>query len=130
MANYTSHQTAAFATLLAIAFWGVTVLGGEIELGTMTTTDIAFFGTIIGIMWILVPLYWMRVRWSYAIGIILLVIGLIGAAASPPTSPSRPAWYTFNAPLWDLATVISYIVGLAGIYVSYKSFQETKTASK
>lgn len=87
-------------------------------------TGFAIYGILIVVAWILVALYWRQVRWAYPIGIITLVIAMIGLLT--PLGLTGTPWYTFAEPLFNFSFVIFYLVGIAGIYFSYKSFLELK----
>ena len=45
--------------------------------------------------WILVPLYCKRIKWSFIVGIVVAIIGLVGLVARP--SPSPWTWYRETA---------------------------------
>ena len=74
------------------------------------------------IAWILVPLYAKLVRPAFIIGIILNIIAMIGVAASPAATP----WYAFTYPMYNFSYIIWYVLMLAGVYFSYKSYKELK----
>ncbi len=123
MQNYTFYQAGANATLLAIAIWSLTSLGFHTmtPLG-MDTLELTLLGTLTIICWILVPLYWMRVWWSYIAGIGLIIGGLGGGA-------TIAAWYRvfrFSGSFYNFSIIIIYIIGLVGIYFSYKAFTERR----
>ena len=115
MVLYTSNQTGAIATLLAGSLWAFTVIGASIGI-----EDVTFLVILDIIAWILLPFYIKRIKWSYLIGIIAPIIGLVGFLVMP----GAPPWYTFSSPIFDFSFVILYIVGLALIYFSYNSFKE------
>jgi hypothetical protein len=53
-----------------------------------------------------------------------VIVALVGLAAMPGTPP----WYAFTAPVYNFSFVVVYLVGLAGIYFSYRSYKELKRA--
>ena len=122
--TYTSNQTGAIATLLAGSLWGLTATGAVLIIGAQTATALTVFAILQAIAWILVPLYIKRIRWAYIVGIVVVVIALVGLLAMPGTPP----WYAFTAPVYDFSFVVFYLVILAAIYFSYKSYQELKPA--
>jgi len=115
--TYTSNQTGAIATLLAGSLWGLTATGAVLIIGAQTATALTVFAILQAIAWILVPLYIKLIRWAY-------IVGIVGLLAMPGTPP----WYAFTAPVYDFSFVVFYLVILAAIYFSYKSYQELKPA--
>ncbi|MCP8318117.1 MAG: hypothetical protein H3Z51_14860 [archaeon] len=113
---YTASQTGAIATLLAGSLWAFTVVGASIS------EDVTFLAILDLIAWIMIPFYIKRVKWSFLVVIVAPIIGLVGLILMPGTPP----WYTFSSPIFDLSYVILYMVGLALIYFSYKSYRELK----
>lgn len=122
--TYTSNQTGAIAATLACALYGLTAIGAASIMATQTATALTVFAILTAIAWILVPLYIKRVRWAYIVGIVAAVIALVGLLAMPGTPP----WYVFTAPVYDFSFVVFYLLALAAIYFSYKSYQELKPA--
>ena len=120
--TYTEHQTGAIATLLAAALWGLTTVGVNIMAGIVTGSSNMSYAVIVIIVWILVPLYVKLVRPAFIVGIILSIIGMIGVAASPAATP----WYAFVNPVYNFSFIVWYLIMLAGIYFSYKSYMELK----
>ncbi|MEM4251815.1 MAG: hypothetical protein QW828_08280, partial [Candidatus Bathyarchaeia archaeon] len=98
--------------------------GAAIQTGRQTASALTVFAILTIIAWILVPLYVKRVRWAYIVGIIVIIIALVGLVAMPGT----PSWYAFTTPVYNFSFVVFYLVMLAGIYFSYKSYKELKTS--
>jgi len=105
------------ATLLAGSLWAFTVVGASIGV-----QDVTFLVILDVVAWVTVPFYIRRVRWSYFVGIVAPIFGLVGFVAVPGTPP----WYAFSSPIFDFSYVILYIVGLALMYFSYKSYKELR----
>ncbi|MCX6660728.1 MAG: hypothetical protein NTX81_10240 [Candidatus Bathyarchaeota archaeon] len=122
--TYSVSQTGAIATVLATSLWALTALGTAIMVGRQTATSLTVFAILTAISWILVPLYAKRVKRAYIVGIIVIIIALVGLLAMPGTPP----WYAFTAPVYNFSFVAFYLVMLAGIYFSYKSYKELKTS--
>lgn len=120
--TYTVNQTWAIASLLAAALFGLTATGVNIMTGIMTGSSNMAYVVLVIIAWILVPLYAKLVRPAFIVGIILNIIAMIGVAASPATTP----WYAFTSPVYSFSFVVWYLIMLAGVYFSYKSYQELK----
>jgi hypothetical protein len=118
--NYTFYQAGAFACLLASALWAVTSLGAAINQDNLTISAVNIFTILTVIGWILLPLYALKVKWGYIIGIIVWILALVGLLAMPGTTP----WYTFSFPVYNLSFVLFYLIGLDGIYCSYRSYKE------
>jgi hypothetical protein len=122
--TYSSSQTGAIAAVLASSLWALTALGASIMVGRQTGAALTVFAILTVIAWILVPLYAKRVRWAYVVGIVIIIIALVGLLAMPGTPP----WYIFSDPVYNFSFVVFYLVMLAGIYFSYKSYKEVKAA--
>ena len=120
--NYTFHQTGAIATLLAVAvlsltLWGINALFASIFL--YSTPEMVFFAVLTVFSWLLVPLYWARDKWSYVIGIFVTLGALFGGAVLPGV---EFLWQEFTGVLvYDVFLIISFLIGLASIYFSYKA---------
>ena len=74
------------------------------------------------VAWATVPFYVRRVRMCYLVGIVAPIFGLVGLMAMP----GKPPWYVFSSPIFDLSYVMLYMVGLALLYFSYKSYKELR----
>ena len=120
--TYTANQTWAIATLLAAALYGLTVMGVNIMTGIMPSSANVSYTLLVIIAWILVPLYAKLVRPAFIVGIILNIIAMIGVAASPAATP----WYAFTNPVYNFSFIVWLLIMLAGVYFSYKSYQELK----
>jgi hypothetical protein len=84
--------------------------------------DVTFLVILDVVAWVTIPFYIRRVRWSYLVGIVAPIFGLVGLVAIPGT----PAWYAFSSPIFDLSYAILYMVGLALMYFSYLSYRELR----
>jgi len=74
MIDFTFYQKGAFATLLVLTVWGITVLGiNLVTLSGATYIEIIYLGTVIIIFCVLGPLYLKRFQWSYVVGIGLII---------------------------------------------------------
>ena len=120
--KYSVSQTGALATVLAASLWALTALGTAIMGGRQTASALTVFAILTAIAWIMVPLYAKRVKWAYVMGIIVIIIALVRLLVTPGTPP----WYAFTAPVYNFSFVAFYLVMLAGIYFSYKSYKELK----
>lgn len=120
--TYTCNQTGAIACLLASALWGLTATGVNIMTAIMSTSANTAYSILVLIAWILVPLYIKLVKPAFIVGIILSIISLIGIVVSPATTP----WYAFTQPVYNFSFIAFYLIMLAGIYYSYKTYRELK----
>ena len=120
--NYTVNQIGAIACLLAGSLWAVVAIVTILLTESQVASSLMVFATLEIIDWIGIPLYVKRIRWSYIMIIIVWIICLVGLIALPGTPP----WYTFSHPVFHFLIAIFYLVSLAGIYFSYKSYQELK----
>ncbi|WP_455364843.1 hypothetical protein [[Eubacterium] cellulosolvens] len=122
MASTYTSLTAAIASLLAGTLWGLMGVGVDMMTGRQSPQIIIVFAISVLVAWILIPFYLKRVKAALLGGIIVAVIALVGLAANPGTPP----WYTFTNPVFDFSFVVFYLVLLAFIYFSYKSYRELK----
>ena len=120
--TYTCNQTGAIACLLAAALWGLTTTGVNIMRGIMPASANTTYSILVIIAWILIPLYVKLVKPAFIVGIIINIISLIGIALSPAATP----WYAFTQPVYNLSFIAFYLIMLAGIYYSYKTYKELK----
>jgi len=126
--TYSSNITGAVATLLACLLWGLTALGAEVGWCMVGRQPVSTLSWILvpywTVAWLLVPLYLKRIRWSFILGIVFIVIAMVGITAMPGALP----WYTFATPLYGFSFVAFYLVALALIYFSYASYRELRKA--
>ncbi|MFQ5832949.1 MAG: hypothetical protein ACE5H4_09625 [Candidatus Thorarchaeota archaeon] len=122
--DYTKNHTGAIATLFAMALWALTATGAGNALGRLSETQFLVFGILTAIAWILIPLYLYSLRWSFPIGIILIIVALVGMAFGGILNPTAIAWYQFTEPVYDLTHLLIYVIGVASIYFSYARFKE------
>jgi drug/metabolite transporter (DMT)-like permease len=120
--NYTVNQIGAIASLLAGSLWAVAAVVAILLTGSQSASSLMFFALLEIIDWIGIPLYIKRIRWSYIVIIIVWIIGLVGLVAMTGTF----TWYTFHSPVFQFSIIIFYLISIAGIYFSYKSYQELK----
>jgi hypothetical protein len=116
---FTLEETGAIASLIAIAIWGFTAVGFTYEFNLLATSMVLFFVVLDAIYWLLVLLYVKRIEWSYTVGIIALVIGIIGMV------PIGDGWnpFAFVYPVLDLSAIIALVVLISGLYFSYKLYK-------
>ncbi|MHA2063780.1 MAG: hypothetical protein ACXABY_05275 [Candidatus Thorarchaeota archaeon] len=122
--DYTRNHLGAIATLFAIALWGLTATGAGDALGRLSATQFLVFGILSAIAWILIPLYLYSFRWSFLVGILVIIIALVGMAFGGVLNPTAIAWYQFTEPVYDLTHLLVYIIGVANIYFSYARYKE------
>lgn len=118
--SYTLNQKGAVVTMFFAAIWAFVSMIIAVDMGLQSVIALAIFGVMTLIAWILVPLYIKRIKTSYVLGVVLLVLGLGGLFASP----GDPPWYTFTNPI-SIVKELSFVIdSLVGIYFSVKSFGE------
>jgi hypothetical protein len=127
MVEYTANQTGAIATMLSSAVSSSTILGLTLA-DTYPIAETFFFSVITLTFWILVPLYWRKIRWSYVIGFLCCVIALtIGAVAI--ITDVESIWQTFSGAVFNFSLTLIWTINLACAYFSYRSSKETKVIS-
>ena len=121
MTDFTFSQIGAFATLLVLAVWGLALLAiNLVTLSGAMDIEIIFFGTMIIMFSVLGPLYLKRLRCSYVAGIGLIIFGFFGGLV-------LAAWSRilyFSVSVYNLSIILFYIIALAGMYFSYRSYKE------
>ncbi len=118
--KYSLNQKGAFVTVTFAAVWALLSIIIAIEMELQSPIALAIFGVMTIIAWVMVPLYFKRVKAAYVLGVVLLVLGLVGLFASP----GDPPWYTFTNPISIVKELSFAIDSLVGIYFSAKSFAE------
>ena len=121
MVEYTLNQTGAVTTLLSSAISSSTLLG-IILTGTAPLAETAFFGTLTLIFWVLLPLYWLRIRWSYVVGLLFCIVSLLGGAGVVPGV--EPIWQVVPGTVFTVSLGLIWIISLACAYFSLRCFQE------
>jgi hypothetical protein len=121
MVDYTFNQTGAIATLLSSAVSSSTLLG-IILTGTHPFAETAFFVILTFTFWVLVPLYWLRIRMSYNVGLLICILGLIGGVGVVPGV--EPIWLVVPGTMFTFSLGLIWITNLACVYFSYRTLQE------
>jgi CubicO group peptidase (beta-lactamase class C family) len=118
--RWTVHQCAAFVSILILAFWGLFAIWIQVTTPAgATTVELIFLGVLVPMFCILLPLYWMRFRWAY-IGGILVILGMLLGAVKAALDPGL----FFSLTLYNLLVVLVYMVALTGIYLSIRAYLE------
>lgn len=120
--SYTPNQTGAIATLVGGNMWALVSLGVAIKFLGTTLPSITIMSVMTIMGWILVLLYAKLIKGSFILGIIINVLALIALTADPGTPP----WYTFSCVVCGFVHVAAYLIALACIFFSYKSYNELK----
>ena len=120
--NYTVNQIGALACLLAGSLWAIAAILIILLTNSQAASSLMVFVILEIIDWIGITLYIKRIKWSYILIIIVWIISLVGFVVMP----GAPPWYMFPQPVFNFSIVIFYLVSIAGIYFSYKSYQELK----
>jgi len=118
--SYTPNQTGAIACLLAINVWGFTAY----IIAPYVSYIIPWFFPILMIIgWVLLPFYIKLSRHAFMVGIVLIIFVMSSILISPILYGGTK-WYLFTRGFYDFMIVIFYLIALAHIYFSYKSFRE------
>ena len=80
---FTDHQWGALISMVIVAVWGIWVIWLHLTrpMG-MDFIELLFLSALVPIYVILLPLYGLRVRWSYISGIIVLLGLFVGLLKS------------------------------------------------
>lgn len=117
--NKTLFYRGSVVTLIIAAIWATVSLFIAVEMGLQSSFALIIFAIMTLIVWLLVPFYIKRIKSSYFVGIILLIVGLVGLSASP----GDPPWYTFTNPVSVVKELIFVIDVLFGVYFSFNCFK-------
>jgi CubicO group peptidase (beta-lactamase class C family) len=113
-------------TLLIVALWSAAVVWiHAVTPVSGDTREMAFIGTVTITSWLLLPLYWWRVRWSYIGGILVTVLLLAGAAV---IASHRAIYFSLSA--YNLSVLLAYVAALACAYFSVRSFRQCSPTSR
>jgi hypothetical protein len=120
MVEYSLNQTGSIATLLSSAVSSSTLLG-IILMGVSPAAETTFFGVLTFVFWVLVPLYWLRIRMSYLVGLLFCVVALIGGVGVIPGV--EPIWLVVPGTMFTFSLGLIWIINLACAYFSFRAFQ-------
>lgn len=118
--TYSCNQTGAIAALFALGVWSISSIATAVILEQFPASTLTAISIMNVIGWALILLYIKLFKPAFIVGIILSVLSLIGFTAMPGTPP----WYSFTTPILSLSKIVAYLVALAIIYFSYKSYKE------
>ena len=99
--------------------WGLTAYAVAIMLGLSNPVYTIFI--VAG--WILLPFCIKLVRHAFIIAIFILAVPM-GYIAFLTSLLGTAAWFTFSRGLYDFTYVVWFVISIAGIYFSYKSWKE------
>ena len=120
MVEYTINQTGAIATLLSSAVSSSTLLG-IILTGAHPVAETTVFSILTFIFWVLVPLYWLRIRIGYIVGLLFCIVGLIAGVGVIPGV--EPIWLVVPGTMFTFSLGLIWIINLACAYFSYRALQ-------
>lgn len=111
----------AFVALFVLAVWCLVILWVHMVTPYgMNIEEIPFLGTLTVIFWVLVPLYWFRVRWGYIAGMIVIAVGFVGGGiASVLSHVVHFSWSVYN-----VVVVMMYIIALTCLYLSNQCYEK------
>jgi CubicO group peptidase (beta-lactamase class C family) len=118
--RYSFNQKAAIITLAVSTLSGLALLyfnliapsGANIE-------EILFLGTLIVMLTALVPLFLLKVTWSWAAGIVIYFGLYLGAVVE-----ILDGVLIFSVSIYNISVIAIYMVATAGILFSFKSLRE------
>ena len=118
--TFTTHQIGALITMVIMAVWGVSIswLHMTRPLGA-DQMEIVFLSAMVPVYVILVPLYVLRVRWSYVNGIIVLLALFAGVLKA---ATEHILFFSFS--VYNLVTIVVLLCAAACIYFSLRSYLE------
>ena len=112
--NKTLLYRGAVVTLIIAAIWATVSLFIAVNMGLQSGFALIVFVVMTLMVWFLVPFYVNKIRYSYVIGVVLLIAGLVGLFASP----GDPAWYTFVNPVSVVKEMLFVVDVIFGVYFS------------
>jgi CubicO group peptidase (beta-lactamase class C family) len=118
--RYSFNQKAAIITLAITALSGLTLLYFNLISPSGANIDeILFLGTLTVMLTALVPLYLLKVNWSWGAGIVVYLGLYLGAVVEV-----LDGVLFFSASIYNISVIALYIVATAGILFSFKSLRE------
>ena len=116
----TFHQSGALITLLIVTIWSMAALWFHMTTPSgMDDTELSFLGILSILFLIHLPLYWVRVRWSYLSGTLALLGMFVGAAIAILDQNLILSWS-----FYILSVGLAYIAALTCIYFSLMAFRD------
>jgi hypothetical protein len=106
----------------ATVMWGLTNIAATIMIMEAIHP---YYLIQVAICWIMIPFLIMKIRLAYILNIIFWIIFYISDTAIQSSYMPGSEWWTFSAP-WAFPYLVGYLLGLANIYFSYKSYMELK----
>lgn len=120
--SHISNQTVAQVTLFAGAIGILAViLSACLE---VINSILILFVILDLIAWLLIPLYIKRIKWSYIIGVILAIIGIIAF------SVLLSSFHKIQIVICEFLQIIVIVILLVLLYFSYSSFKEMLSIDK
>ncbi|MFQ6126559.1 MAG: hypothetical protein ACE5R6_18390 [Candidatus Heimdallarchaeota archaeon] len=121
--TYTFEETGALVTITAAALWGLVAIGVSLAFDLISSAQVILFSVLDLIFWASAVLYVLRIEWSYLVGIAAQAIGIVAMFI-----PSE-GWtiYEFAYPVLDFSSIVLVVFLVAGIYFSYKSYQNLRS---
>lgn len=116
---YTFNQTLAIACWFASAMWGLTAHA----VGRMLGLTHPVYTILVILIWVLFPLYIKLIRHSFIVGIFILAVSM-GYLGFLTSLLGTAAWFRFSRGLYDFTYALWYLISIACIYFSYKSWRE------
>ena len=117
--TYTFNQAMAIACVLAGVMWGLTAYAVAIMSGTSSPLYAVF--VVIG--WIIALSYIMLISHFFIAGIFWLACSMLYLMITPSILGTSE-WYLLERGLFDFTYFIWYLISIASIYFSYKSWKE------
>ena len=116
----TAHQIGAFVTLLLLVIWSLAVFWVHmVSPAGAAMFELIYLGTLTVMFLILLPLYWKHIRWAYIGGVLVVIAMFVGIGIENLYRDFVLSWSLFN-----VGTVLAYVVALACAYFSIRSYRE------
>ena len=125
--HFRDYAFYAFAALLAIGGWGLVALWMHVvTLSGAAPQEITFLSTAVVSVWILVPVYWLRVQWGYSAGMIVVASCFCGGLVASLVHH----YYHFSWSVYNFFVIIVCICVLIHLYTSYKCYEKETLCSR
>lgn len=112
------YHRGALLSLVVVALWGVIALTLHLTgPGGMDRTEMILLMTLVPLYLVLIPFYWVQIRWAYPVGVLAL-LGLLAGFAMEVLDRV----YVFSWSMYNVGFVVALVAAGLGIYLSLRSF--------
>ncbi len=113
-------QSGALLAHIAITIWNIAILVLHLlEPLDINQFEITVLITLVSVFITLIPIYWLRIRGGYLVGILVYVVMLVAGVNAIAEKN-----YFFSFSLYNLSVILIYLVAIVGVYLNFKAYQQ------